>query len=152
MLLKIECLEMKRKKENLILKQKEQPPPVGFEPQPLSVRPNKRYLIWRGKRFCQNLTFLMAIFNVTLICYKLATLSGFKISSISFNWSWSQVAATCCSMKKTSLKKPILLSEIHPIWILSQYQPTLRSKSDLFLEQKLTNTLFLIKNIHQILV
>ena len=98
-----------RKRENLILKQKEHPPPVGFEPQPLSVRPNKRYLIWRGKRFCQNLTFLMAIFNVTLICYKLATLSGFKISSISFNWFWSQVAATCCSMKKTSLKKPILL-------------------------------------------
>ena len=100
---------MKNKKENLILKQKEHPPPVGFEPQPLSVRPNKRYLIWRGKRFCQNLTFLMAIFNFTLICYKLATLSGFKISSISFNWFWSQVAATYCSMKKTSLKKPILL-------------------------------------------
>ena len=106
---------MKRKKENLILKQKEHPPPEGFEPQPLSVRPNKRYLIWRGKCFCQNLTFLMAIFNFTLICYKLATLSGFKILSISFNWSYSQVAATCCSMKKTSLKKPILLSEIHPI-------------------------------------
>ena len=102
---------MKRKKENLILKQKEHPPPLGFEPQPLSVRPNKRYPIWRGKRFCQNLTFSMAIFIVTLICYKLATLSGFKISSISFNWFWSQVAATCCFMKKSPLKNLILLSK-----------------------------------------
>ena len=105
-----------------------------------------------GDRSCQIITFSIAVFSFTTICCKLATLSGFKISSISFNWFWSQVAATCCSMKKTSLKKPILLSEIHPIWILSQYQLTLRSKSDLFLEQKLTDTLYLIKKIHHILV
>ena len=54
---------MKRKKENLILKQKEHPPPVGFEPQPLTVRPNKRYLKWRGRSFLSKCHFFNCCFQ-----------------------------------------------------------------------------------------
>ena len=54
---------MKRKKENLILKKKEHPPLVGFEPQPLSVRPNERYLKWHWNRFCQKCHFFNGYFQ-----------------------------------------------------------------------------------------